>query len=173
MDPRIWSSAWQDRIRTFVQSHDYSNVFDFVIKNPNVPFGQLFRKLQAMVPEEDPQIAFSQFQELFYIDAANCGQLSTAFSEALVRAMRAHFSSGWNKGKNISKRVVGVLMDWPYPSTIPFPSESGDEKQWRTAQRDILDLLSERKMLDDWCPESADDPIIKETVNNYLHTHQK
>lgn len=172
MDPRIWAAGWQDRIRAIVQSHGYSNVFDFVIQNPNLSFGQLFKKLQSLVPEGEPQIAFSQLHELFYVDAVKFRQLEIAFSEALVRSLQIHFRHGWNKGKNVEKRRVGVLMDWPYPSTVLFPSSSGDEKQWRKAQEDLLELLDQRVTHDDWCPENTSDPVIQEAINNVLHLHE-
>ena len=154
----MWAPDWQDRVRHVVRNMGYSDVFDYVLDHPSQSFGELFGKIRESMRDRHVLIAFAQFPQVYYCDAASRGRLRDAFVEAMARAIHQHFKSGWGKIKNFRDRYYAARSAWPQPYVVE------KEIDWLRLQEAAWEHLVARKKPVEWCPKNWRDAILQETM---------
>ena len=148
-----WDADWESRIQKRVQHLGFGDTFSFVSAHPLIPFGQLFRILRDDNPDKRYSIAIAQFQHVYFCDAARQGHLREAILDTLVRRLREHLRQGWNHGKMAKERRASAYSQWELPTFDRQRFAGITERIWQA----LIDLSPP----DDWCPESAKDPLLE------------
>jgi len=153
-----WSGDWKARVRERVNRLGFDSLPALASAHPGVPFGQLFRLLRETESPDDTTIGYIQFQALFFEEAEANGRIREAIADTLVRRLRQHLRSGWNRGQRLRERKAEARAKWELPpSRIPKFGVVTDK---------IWDALRDLNPPDDWCPADCNDPIIQEAFRH-------
>lgn len=163
-----WSPGWEDRFREVVQEMGFDDVYAFVEQHPDKSLNQLYGLVQQHESSTGlDRICLEYFYQTFFIDALSNNRLKEAITESLLRSLKFNLRNGWNTGKDILKRRYNAKHGWPKPSFAMQAVAGYDELS--TFQNAVWQSIENADPPEDWCPQSVDDPILKQAFEKSWH----
>lgn len=151
---KAWTGDWRARVQDRARRLGFECVWDVFAAHPGIPFGQVFRYLRETETLQDIPIAHIQLQAVLFEEAETRRRTKEAIADTLVRQLREHLRSGWNRGKKVPERRGRAAGEWELPASRTSPYYSISSR--------IFSALEELRPPDNWCPEDIDDPFIQE-----------
>jgi hypothetical protein len=107
---------------------------------------------------DQPPIAYSQFEAVYYREAERGGWLREAMADTLARKLREHLRSGWNCGRNVIQRQAEAISSWELPLCIDPSYAEVANQIWRA--------IKSSSPADDWCPTDGNDAVLQKAFSD-------
>lgn len=146
-----WDGDWENRIYDRVRARGFQLITDFADARPRASYRELTKEL-------GDGVAVVQLETLLRDEAKKFGRSERFARSSLVRLLREHCADGWDSGDNFTFRAARAFASWV--STLGVGYESAADRTW--------DLLKARRPPKGWCPDSPDDPLLKDVFREAL-----
>jgi hypothetical protein len=134
-----------------VRSRNFSSVTDFADTRPAASYKELAKEL-------GDDVAVVQLETLLRDEAKKRGRSERFARSSLVRLLREYCVDGWDSGDSFAFQAARAFASWV--STLGNGYEAAAERTWG--------LLKARRPPKGWCPDSPDDPLLKDVFGEAL-----